>query len=328
MINSTSSIISTIAGDGMNMSMGDGGPAIFASVFSPVSVAVGGDSLFILEVNKIRVVNMTSGDIDTLAGSGVAGFMGDDGPASEALFNDSMAIDVDGDNNIYIADTGNNRIRIVDSFTGIISTILGPDSVPSALLSYPAGVSVGLTGLYISDTNNNKVGEMLLSAHTEVPTFCPSGTSIRSECAPVVACTTCPAGMYAFGANSAVCSPCLEGTFSEMGSAVCSPCAAGSVSETFAALCDLCEPGYFSSSKSQCSQCAAGSFSAVSGSSTCTPCDSGDIFCQCDTLLPILILSVAYDYPYCRRVLRSRGLLMRVVLSLTGRAVTVSVVII
>ena len=277
MINSTSGIISTIAGDGMNMSMGDGGPAIFASVFNPVSVALGGDSLFILEVNRLRVVNMISGNIDTIAGSGAAGFMGDDGLASDALLNDSKAMDLDGNNNIYIADSGNNRIRMINSTTGIITTILGPDSLPSALLSYPAGISVGITGLYISDTNNNMVGEMLLLPHAEAPTFCPSGTSIRSECTPLVACATCPSGMYAFGANSAVCSPCLEGTYSEMGSATCSPCAAGFVSETFAASCDPCQPGYFSSSKSQCSQCAAGSFSAISGSSTCTPCASGEI---------------------------------------------------
>lgn len=118
---------------------------------------------------------------------------------------------------------------MINSTTGIITTILGPDSMPSALLSYPAGVSVGITGLYISDTNHNMVGELLLLPHAEVPTFCPSDTSIRSECTPVVACTICPSGMYAFGANSVVCSPCLEGTYSYMGSTTCSPCEAGSV---------------------------------------------------------------------------------------------------
>ncbi len=132
--------ITTVAGNGYSTESGDGGPALYASLFYSVSLApdksggffIGG---FEYDYNytggwglpswsaDIRWVN-NSGIINTYAGNGIKGFSGDGGPATDAEIAGKGAITSDAAGNLYISDWVNNRIRKVDT-TGIITTIAG-----------------------------------------------------------------------------------------------------------------------------------------------------------------------------------------------------------
>ena len=120
----TSSIVAGVFGDiGYN---GDGIPATEAWLSEPNGVAVDGDgNLYISDWlnNRIRKVD-TSGTISTIAGNGTAGFGGDGGPATSAMVNNTEDVAVDASGNLYIADTFNSRIRVVNR-AGIIQTLAG-----------------------------------------------------------------------------------------------------------------------------------------------------------------------------------------------------------
>ncbi len=115
-------IISTVAGDGTGGYSGDGGFSYSAQLNFPVSVAVdSSDQLYIADGNnfRIRKVN-TAAIISTVAGSGQGGFSGDGGPATSAMINYSYGVRLDSQGRLFIADTSNNRIRVVAN--GTIST--------------------------------------------------------------------------------------------------------------------------------------------------------------------------------------------------------------
>ena len=104
----------------------DRGPAVEAELYNPAGVAVDeAGNLYIADAsnNGIRKVDST-GTITTIAGTGELGFSGDGGPAVEAELYGPAGVAVDSAGNLYIADSGNQRIRKVDS-TGTITTIAG-----------------------------------------------------------------------------------------------------------------------------------------------------------------------------------------------------------
>jgi sugar lactone lactonase YvrE len=116
--------------------------------------------------NRIRMVN-AAGAITTAAGNGVEGYSGDGGPAGSAELHRPYGVAVDSSGNLYIADSLNNRVRMVTRATGIITTVAGNGApsfsgdtglAVSAGLNYPTGVAVGPTGnLYIADQRNNRI---------------------------------------------------------------------------------------------------------------------------------------------------------------------------
>ena len=120
--------IETIAGGGDGV--GDDGPAIRAKLTEPTGVAVdAAGNIYIADRHNHRVRKVdTSGTISTFAGTGVGtrdyGFNGDGGPADRALLAFHEGVVVDAVGNVYIADTDNHRIRMVDA-SGIIHTIAG-----------------------------------------------------------------------------------------------------------------------------------------------------------------------------------------------------------
>ncbi|OWK46921.1 hypothetical protein FRUB_00620 [Fimbriiglobus ruber] len=149
--------------------MGDGIAATTAALNNPDDVAVdaSGD-IFIADTanNRIREVNAATGLITTVAGTGVAGYSGDGGQATNATFSYPTGIAVDSSGNLYIADTGNSRIREITAANGVINTIAGTstagytgDNGPAkgAQLNQPTGVAVANGNVYISDTGNNVV---------------------------------------------------------------------------------------------------------------------------------------------------------------------------
>lgn len=120
--------LTTVAGSGKKGYAGDGGPATKAELNEPYEVRFdrAGNLLFVEMQNQlVRRVDAKSGTIQTIAGTGKRGFSGDGGPAIAAQLSSPHSIALDQNDNLYIADIGNHRIRKVDAKTGIISTIAG-----------------------------------------------------------------------------------------------------------------------------------------------------------------------------------------------------------
>jgi uncharacterized protein (TIGR03437 family) len=179
-------IISTMAGDGFLHAVGDGGPATTAILNQPMSVALDRfGNLYIGDTGTQRVRMVApAGVISTLAGTGVAGFNGDQIPAATATLYSPTGLSTDVYGDVYIADTYNHRIREVAA-AGRISTFAGTgvggqgpvDLLPAQTeLRGPRNVCIGLTGtIYIVDTSNHRVLNVLPGGYAA--TFAGNGTA-------------------------------------------------------------------------------------------------------------------------------------------------------
>jgi trimeric autotransporter adhesin len=117
-------IITTVAGNGTLGFSGDNGPALGAELHQPHGVAVDtAGNLYIADTFNKRIRKVSNGVITTIAGTGVAGFSGDNGPAISAQLNFPFGVAVDAAGNIYIADSNNYRIREISN--KIITTVVG-----------------------------------------------------------------------------------------------------------------------------------------------------------------------------------------------------------
>jgi DNA-binding CsgD family transcriptional regulator/sugar lactone lactonase YvrE len=161
--------IKTVAGTGQLAFSVDGGLATATALVHPLAVAIGpGGETYIAEGNRVREVRR-DGRIVTLAGTGEAGYSGDDGQARLAQLNSPQGLAVDSGGNVYIADSLNHCIRRVAG-DGTIATVAGTgkagdsgDNGPAirAQLVLPVGVAIGFGDtLLIADTGNNKVREV------------------------------------------------------------------------------------------------------------------------------------------------------------------------
>ena len=159
-------VITTVAGNGTAGFSGDNGPATSAQLYNPDGVAVdSAGNLYIADMNNSRIRKVSNGVITTVAGTGTAGFSGDNGPVARAQLDSPDGVAVDAAGNLYIADMDNNVIRKVSN--GVIYTVAGNgtagfsgDNGPatSAQLYIPTGVAVDTAGnLYIADHQNDRI---------------------------------------------------------------------------------------------------------------------------------------------------------------------------
>jgi uncharacterized protein (TIGR03437 family) len=188
MVAASTGIISTIAGTGPTGFAGDGGPAINATLTRPAGIAVDSSgNLYVADSGNCAIRRIsTSGIITTVAGNGPTwGFAGDNGPATKAQLSGPQGVAVDASGNLYIVDTGNERIRYV-STSGIITTIAGTGAIgfsgdgspaTAATLDDPVAVAVDSSGaVYVADMANNRIRRFVAGGN--MATF--AGTAISA----------------------------------------------------------------------------------------------------------------------------------------------------
>jgi sugar lactone lactonase YvrE len=176
--------ISTVAGSGARGFAGDGGLATAAALNHPVALALDATgALLICDQGNERVRRISGGQIATIAGNGVQGFAGDGGIASSAELNEPSGIAVSADGRIFIADTSNQRVRVVGT-NGTISTIAGTgvagvsgDGGPAAAaqLSRPVALAIDAgNNLFVVDENNHRLRR--ITADGTITTVAGSGS--------------------------------------------------------------------------------------------------------------------------------------------------------
>lgn len=168
---STDGVLSVFAGNGTHAFGGDLGAATSAQLSYPMGLAVDhAGNLYIADVgnNRVRRVDLASNVITTVAGTAdTYGYSGDGGPADKAELNLPQGVAVAFNGDVYIADTGNNRVRRVDVKTHVITTIVGTGrpgfsgdggAALNADLYGPWAVALNDSGdLYIADSTNHRV---------------------------------------------------------------------------------------------------------------------------------------------------------------------------
>ncbi len=157
-------ILTTVAGNGILGSYGDGGLATNAELNTAVGLSLdkyGNIYISDYENNKIRKVTLSTGIITTFAGNGTSGYLGDGGTAINATFTGPIQSFADDNGNLFICDQWNHAIRKVDATTGIITTIAGNGTAGytgdgglaiHAQLNQPCGV-------YVDDKENIFIAE-------------------------------------------------------------------------------------------------------------------------------------------------------------------------
>jgi sugar lactone lactonase YvrE len=167
-VTASTGIITTIAGTGVADFSGDGGLATAATFSSPQALALDASgNLYIADIGNSRIRKITGATISTVAGTGEQIFSGDGGLATAAGLDSPEGLVVDSSNNLYIADTHNQRVRLVTAATGIITTFAGNGiedfsgdggAATAASVARPSGLALDSSGkLYIADTDNNRI---------------------------------------------------------------------------------------------------------------------------------------------------------------------------
>jgi uncharacterized protein (TIGR03437 family) len=181
-------IIGTIAGTGQVLEGGDGGSALKASFAALGQLAIDShNNLSLIDGNRVRRITAATGVITTVAGNGTAGLAGDGGPATQAEINLPAGLALDSAADLYIADTGNGRVRLVTAATGAISTFAGTSLngdgglAAGAVLIDPQGLAVDAAGdWFIAESS---VIREVSAATGIISTFAGGGTSTQDGAA-------------------------------------------------------------------------------------------------------------------------------------------------
>lgn len=184
--------VRTIAGTGQTGHSGDGGPGAKAQLANPYGLTRGPDgALYICEVDshRIRRLDLNSGAISTVAGTGERGYSGDGGPALQAKLNEPYEVRFDSAGNMYFVEMRNHLVRSVDAKTRTISTVAGTgepgfggDGGPAVKAQFQQPHSIALDGkgfLYIADIGNHRVRRVNLGTGI-IETFAGTGEKSRT----------------------------------------------------------------------------------------------------------------------------------------------------
>jgi DNA-binding beta-propeller fold protein YncE len=148
--------IATYAGTGEARHDGDGGPPAQAAVFGARAVAFAPDgSLYLMERQGSCIRRLSNGIIETVAGTGARGYSGDGGDARQAVFDAPKEMAVDPAGNIYVVDTENHAIRMIDVKTWVVTTIASGLARPHGALVAPDG------SLLIGDSEHHQVRRLV-----------------------------------------------------------------------------------------------------------------------------------------------------------------------
>lgn len=205
MVDSETGIISTLAGTGQARFSGDDGPAHQATLNEPAALAVDdGGQLYIADQSnhRVRVVDLKTGVIRTVAGTGIATYDGDGKSAVDTALAGPSGLALAG-NRLYIADTFNGRVRCVELSSGLMTTVAGdggvyryesPSDTSSPSLSRPTGIALDHEGrLFLTDSDNHLIrqwdgasGAAFCVAGQGVPSYSGDGVAAReaSLCYP------------------------------------------------------------------------------------------------------------------------------------------------
>jgi sugar lactone lactonase YvrE len=177
-IDAKTRIITTVAGNGTQGFGGDQGPALQAMLNFEVGsnpepsggIAYHAGTLYIADTenSRIRRIDLQSGIITTIAGTGQTGFSGDEGPATQAMLYHPRDLEIGPDGDLYIADTDNGRVRAINLTSGTIRTVVGTDKMgldpddgrlaTKTQLNRPFGIDFDPQGnLYVSDSLNSRI---------------------------------------------------------------------------------------------------------------------------------------------------------------------------
>lgn len=183
----TAATTTTVAGTGVSGAAGDGGPAAEAQVGNPYGLTLGPDgALYVCEIDtdRVRRIDLSGGSIETVAGTGEAGYAGDGGPATQARLNDPYEVRFDDAGNMYFVEMKNAVVRRVEAATGTIATVAGTgqtgfagDGGPAAQALFNRPHSIALDGqgsLYIADIGNHRIRRVDLATGM-VATFAGTG---------------------------------------------------------------------------------------------------------------------------------------------------------
>jgi len=161
--------ITSVAGNGRKGYAGDGGPAIEATLNEPYEVRFDSrGNMLVLEMQNhvVRRIDAKTAVISTVAGDGTPGDRGDGGPAREARFHHPHSIAIDENDNIYVSDQSNHRVRKIDARAGTIETLAGngtrgyPEDgglAKAQPLHSPQGLAVHTGFLWIASVGGNVV---------------------------------------------------------------------------------------------------------------------------------------------------------------------------
>jgi uncharacterized protein (TIGR03437 family) len=174
-------VTTTLAGNSRVSYAGDGGPAADAQFYQPEGIAIdSAGRMYIADTQNNRVRMIANGVVTTVAGTGIQGFSGDNGPAAAAQLSTPVAIAMDPAGNLYIADINNYRVRKISD--GVISTVAGSVGVRAC------GVAADAAGnVYISDCFASRVLKVSKGVATPVAvnghyyfgaTFHPTGLAL------------------------------------------------------------------------------------------------------------------------------------------------------
>jgi len=176
------------------------GQGTAASFYAPSGVAVDGSgNVYLADIGNKRIRKITpSGNVTTLAGSGITGYA--DGQGTGATFGAPLGVAVDSSGNVYVADHGNHRIRKITP-SGNVTTLAGSGAAgytdgqgTGASFNFPAGVAVDANGnVYVGDFMNNRVRKITPSGN--VTTLAGSGTASYADGQGTAASFNYPAGV-------------------------------------------------------------------------------------------------------------------------------------